>query len=149
VRLGYLPAMADKPCVLFLCTHNAARSQMAEALLRHRAGDRFRACSAGMEPTEVHPMTRRVLAEIGVDPAPLRAKGLDEMLGRAHVRTAVVVCAQAAEACPRLHPFASEVLQWPMDDPTRVQGSEELQLAAFRRTRDEIDARLRRWLGVG
>jgi len=136
----------DKPCVLFLCTHNSARSQMAEALLRHQAGTRYRACSAGTDPTDVHPMTKRVLEEIGVDTAPLRAKGLKEMLGRAQVRTAIIVCAQAAESCPRLFPFAREVLQWPFDDPSRVEGSEELQLAAFRRTRDEISDRLRTWL---
>ena len=61
-------------------------------------------------------------------------------------RYAIVVCAQAAEACPRLYPFALNVLQWPFDDPSRVQGCEELQIAAFRRTRDAIDARLREWL---
>ena len=139
--------MTDRPCVLFLCTHNAARSQIAEALLRRLAGDRYRACSAGMEPTDVHPMTRRVLEEVGIDTRDLRSKGIDQMLGKAPVRTAIVVCSQAAaEACPRLYPFAGEVLQWPFDDPARVQGSEELQLAAFRRTRDEIDARLRDWL---
>jgi len=138
--------MRDAPCVLFLCTHNSARSQMAEALLRHQAGDRYRACSAGTEPTDVHPMTRRVLDEIGIDTAPLRAKGLSEFLGRASVRTAIVVCAQAAESCPRLYPFAREVLQWPFDDPSRVEGSDEVRLAAFRRTRDEIAARLRDWL---
>lgn len=139
--------MAAKPCVLFLCTHNAARSQMAGALLRRLASDRYRACSAGMEPTDVHPMTRWVLEEVGIDTRDLRSKGIDQILGKAPVRTAIVVCAQAAsEACPRLYPFAAEVLQWPFDDPSRVQGSEELQLAAFRRTRDEIDARLRDWL---
>ncbi|MCW5891291.1 MAG: arsenate reductase ArsC [bacterium] len=140
--------MTDKPCVLFLCTHNSARSQMGEALLRHAAGDRFRACSAGTEPTSVHPMTMRVLQEIGIDTAPLRSKGLKEMLGHAKVRTAIVVCAQAAESCPRLFPFAREVLQWPFDDPSRVQGAEELQLAAFRRTRDEIRERLHQWLAT-
>ena len=138
----------EKPCVLFLCTHNSARSQLAEALLRHRAGDRYRACSAGVDPGRVHPMTIRVLEEIGIDTSGLEAKGLDAILGRANVRTAIVVCAQAAESCPRLYPFAREILQWPFDDPSRVQGSEELQLAAFRRTREEIDARIRDWLST-
>ncbi len=138
--------MADKPCILFLCTHNAARSQIGEALLRMHAGDRYRACSAGLEPTEVHPMTKRVLEEIGVDTAPLHSKGVRDLLGRTAVKTAIVVCAQAAESCPRIFPGALEILQWPFDDPARIEGSEELQLAAFRRTRDEIDARLREWL---
>ena len=86
-----------------------------------------------------------MLEEAGIDTTGLESKGLDTMLGKAKVQTAIVVCAQAAEACPRLYPFAREVLQWPFDDPSRVQGSEELQLA-FRRTRDEIDAKLRDWL---
>lgn len=141
--------MTDQPCVLFLCTHNAARSQLAEALLRHDAGDRYRACSAGTEPTVVHPLTKLVLEEIGVDTAALHAKSVKDMLGRARVRTAIVVCARAAESCPRLFPFARDVLQWPFEDPSRVQGSHELQLAAFRRTRDDIRARLRRWVAQG
>jgi arsenate reductase len=137
----------DKPCVLFLCTHNAARSQMAEALLRKLAGDRYCACSAGLEPTEVHPLTLRVLDEAGVDTTGLRSKSITQVLGKAPVRTAIVVCAQAAnEACPRLYPFTREVLQWPFGDPSRVEGSEEMQFAAFRRTRDAIESRLRDWL---
>jgi arsenate reductase len=135
----------DRPCVLFLCTHNAARSQLGEALLRHLAGNRYRACSAGLEPTEVHPMTLRVLEEEGVDSSGLRSKNVSELLGKASVRTAIVVCAQAAESCPKLYPFTREVLTWPLDDPSRVEG-EDLQLAAFRRTRDEIAERLRDWL---
>jgi arsenate reductase (thioredoxin) len=142
-------ARMDKPGVLFLCTHNSARSQLAEALLRRRAGDRYRVYSAGVEPGRVHPLTVRVLEEIGIDAADLQAKGLESVLGRANVRTAIVVCAKAAESCPRLYPFAREVLQWPFDDPSRVQGAEEIQLAAFRRTRDEIDARIRDWLRAG
>ena len=132
----------DKPCVLFLCTHNSARSQLAEALLRHRAGDRYRACSAGVKPGRVHPLTIRVLEEVGIDATNLQSKGLDAVLGKTNVQTAIVVCAQAAESCPRLYPFAREILQWPFDDPSRVQGAEELRLAAFRRTREEIDAKI-------
>jgi arsenate reductase len=68
------------------------------------------------------------------------------VLGNANVRKAIVVCARAAESCPRLSPFARDILQWPFDGPSRVQGSEELRLAAFRRAREEIDARIRDWL---
>jgi arsenate reductase len=138
--------MADKPCILFLCTHNAARSQIGEALLRRHAGTRYRACSAGLEPTDVHPMTKRVLEEIGVDTTFLRSKSVKELLGRVTVKAAIVVCVQAAESCPHIFPGALQIVEWPLDDPARVQGSEELQLAAFRRTRDEMDARLREWL---
>jgi arsenate reductase len=71
---------------------------------------------------------------------------VNAFLGQETVRTAIMVCAQAAESCPRIHPFAREVLHWHLDDPSRIQGSEELRRAAFRRTRDEIADRLREWL---
>ncbi len=86
--------MNRKPGVLFLCTHNAARSQIAEALLRHLTGDRFGVYSAGLEPTAVHPLTLQVLAEAGVDVFRLRAKGINEFLGKASVTYAIVVCTE-------------------------------------------------------
>jgi arsenate reductase (thioredoxin) len=135
-----------KPRVLFLCTHNAARSQIAEALLRHYAGDRFEVCSAGLEPTEVHPFTSRVLSEIGLDPSGLRAKDLEEFLGRVSVQYAIIVCDKAQPNCPRTYPFALQTLDWPFEDPTQSKGSKEERLRAFRQMRDRIDARLRAWL---
>jgi protein-tyrosine-phosphatase len=93
--------MKKKPRVLFLCTHNAARSQIAEALLRKYAGHRFEAISAGLEPTDVHPLTRQVLEEIGVDHGPLRAKGAREFLGRTSVRYAIIVCQRVEPNAPR------------------------------------------------
>lgn len=138
--------MTEKPRVLFLCTHNAARSQIAEALLRRYAGDRFEAASAGLNPTEVHPLTRQVLKEVGVNPEPLHAKGTRDFLGRVSVRYAIIVCQRAEARCPQVFPFAVQTLRWTFDDPTEPQGSPELQLAKFRRVRDEIDARLKAWL---
>jgi arsenate reductase (thioredoxin) len=138
--------MTAKPLVLFVCTHNAARSQMAEALLRRYAGHRFEVASAGLEPKEVHPLTRQVLSEVGIDPGGLSAKGTKEFLGKVAVRYAIIVCAEAERHCPRVFPFTLQTLSWPFDDPTRVEGSPEIQLAKFRRVRDEIDARLRAWL---
>jgi len=138
--------MKEKPRVLFLCTHNAARSQIAEALLRKHAGHRFEVASAGLEPTEVHPLTRQVLEEIGVDHGPLRAKGTREFLGRASIRYAIIVCQRVETQCPQVFPFAVRTLYWNFDDPAEPQGSAELQLAKFRRVRDEIDARLKAWL---
>ena len=136
----------ERPRVLFVCTHNAARSQLAEALLRKYAGDRFEAASAGFEPTEVHPLTRTVLAEIGLDGSRLHAKALRDFLARQAVRHAIIVCAQAEEQCPKIYPFSGETLYWAFDDPTAPESSPELQLAKFRRVRDEIDARIRAWL---
>jgi arsenate reductase len=136
--------MNDKPRVLFLCTHNSARSQMAEALLRHHAGDRLDAASAGLRPTAVHLLTRTVLSEIGVDHSGLRAKSIREFLGGSSIQYAIIVCERSEADCPRLFPFATRTLYWPLDDPTAAEG--HLGLAQFRRVRDEIDTRLRAWL---
>jgi arsenate reductase len=139
--------MNQTPCVLFVCTHNAARSQMAEVLLRHRSGNRFRACSAGFEPTEVHPLTRRVLEERGLDVTGLRSKPTRDFLGRVAVRYAVIVCEDAEPKCPRIFPFAANTLYWRFEDPAAPDGLDaEMQLARFRRVRDEIDARIAAWL---
>ena len=138
--------IAEKPRVLFVCTHNAARSQMAEALLRKHAGDRFEAASAGFEPTDVHPLTREVLAEVGIDGSDLSAKGLREFLARRAVRHAIIVCAQAEAECPKIYPFAGETLYWAFDDPAALEGPPELQRAKFRQVRDEIDTRIQAWL---
>ena len=96
----------DRPRVLFLCAHNAARSQMAEALLRHHADDRFEICSAGLEPTEIHPLTLRVLDEAGIDTSALAAEGLDTYMAKVSVQYAIVVCERTQAQCPRLYPFA-------------------------------------------
>jgi arsenate reductase (thioredoxin) len=134
------------PCVLFLCTHNAARSQMAEAFLRHYAGDRFEVLSAGLAPTEVHPLTRQVLTETGLDPRGLRAKGLNDFLGKVRIHYAIIVCNQEEAHCSRLYPFALQTLYWPFDDPTQAAGSQEEQLRIFRAVRDRIAHRVRAWL---
>jgi arsenate reductase len=136
--------MTEKLRVLFLCTHNAARSQMAEALLRHVAGDRFEILSAGLEPTEVHPLTQQVLEERGVSTSGLRAKGVGQFLGKVKVDDAIGVCDPAELNCPRVFPFALNVLQWPFEDPAAAPA--ESQLVAFRRVRDAIDRKVRAWV---
>jgi arsenate reductase len=137
--------MGDKISVLFLCGHNAARSQMAEALLRHHAGGHFEVASAGLRPTEVHPLTRRVLAEVGVDPSALRAKPVREFFRRRSFQYSIIVCEPDEVDCPHTFPFAIRTLAWVFDDPTTAQG--DVALAKFRRVRDEIDARIQTWLG--
>lgn len=134
------------PRVLFLCTANSARSQMAEALLRKHAGDRFEVHSAGLEPKEINPYTRRALAEIGLDMAGQWAKGLDTYLGKAHFAYLITVCSKAEERCP-VFPGMGVRLHWPFDDPAAVEGSDEEKMAAFRRVRDQIEARILEWLG--
>lgn len=135
-----------KPVVMFLCTGNSARSQMAEALLRDRAGDRFEALSAGLDPKGVHPMTHAALSELGIDTSGLRSKHVSEYLGRVSADYAVVVCEQAQQRCPAIVPFALRTLYWPFDDPAAHPGPEPAKMECFRRIRDEIEQRIRTWL---
>jgi arsenate reductase len=139
-------AVIEKPRVLFICVHNAARSQMAEAFLRKYGHDRFEVASAGFEPTEVHPLTRTVLAEVGIDTSGLHAKGVQDFLAKVSVRYAIIVCARAEKHCPKIYPFAGETMQWAFDDPAAYAGSPERQLEKFRQVRDQIEARIREWL---
>lgn len=136
----------DRQRVLFLCAHNAARSQMAEALLRHHAGGRFEVCSAGIEPTEIHALTRRVLEEADIDTTGLIAEGLDTYMAKVSVQYAIVVCERTQAQCPRLYPFARETMYWPFEDPAAFRGTPEAQLQKFREVRDLIEARLLGWL---
>lgn len=135
-----------KPVVLFLCTGNSARSQMAEAILRARAGDRFESASAGMEPKGIHPLTLRVLNESGIDTRSLRSKPSSEFLGKVAVRHAVIVCERANQHCPRIYPFATRTHYWPFDDPAAFEGTEEERLEKFREIRDQIAQRIDAWL---
>lgn len=132
--------------VLFLCAANSARSQLAEALLRAKGGDRFEAASAGLSPKGVHPLTVRVLEEIGLNTAGMRSKSSTEFLGKASVRFAIIVCECDAAECPRIFPFAGQTLSWPFDDPATATGKEEERLAVFRRVRDQISQRIDAWL---
>lgn len=135
----------DKIRVLFLCTGNSARSQMAEAFLRHHGGDHFEAHSAGLEPKGIHPLTRQVMEEAGIDISNQRSKGLAEYWGRLHFDYVITVCANAEERCP-FFPGPGKRLHWPFEDPAAATGSEEERLATFRRVRDAIEARVRAWV---
>ncbi len=134
--------MADRRRVLFLCTHNSARSQMAEGLLRHLAGDRFDASSAGTEATHVRPLAIRAMAELGIDISGQESKTLDRYLGEPF-DAVITVCNQANEACP-VFLGATERLHWSFLDPSRATGTEEEQLAVYRGVRDAIRARIKR-----
>ena len=123
--------------VLFLCTGNSARSQMAEALLREKAGDRFEAFSAGLEPTPVHPLAVGVMAEIGIDIGAQRSKSLMEYLGKEHFGYLITVCDHAAANCPTF-PGVANRLHWSLADPAAAEGDREAQLEVFRRVRDRL-----------
>lgn len=126
--------------VLFVCTGNSARSQMAEALLLRAGGRAFVAASAGTHPRGVHPDTVRVLAEVGIDWSGARSTPLVDVLG-SHWDRVVTVCDRARQACP-VFPGHPQMRHWDLEDPAEVDGDRSERLAAFRRTRDEIARRV-------
>ena len=128
--------MADKKQVLILCTGNSARSQMAEGLLRHDAGDRFGVESAGTKPSQVRPEAIAVMKELGIDISGHRSKSVDEFAGR-KFDYVLTVCDNAKESCP-IFPGHANRLHRNFEDPAAVKGSETERLAVFRRVRDEI-----------
>jgi arsenate reductase len=136
----------EKPNVLFLCTGNTARSQMAEAFLKKYAGDRFEVFSAGYEPKEINPLTRQVMAEKGLDLSGQYSKGVGEFLGKMNFRYLIVVCGNTEKTCPKTFPGVFMRLFWPFDDPAAAQGAEEEKLAKFREVQDLIDRRIQLWL---
>jgi arsenate reductase len=128
--------------ILFLCTGNSCRSQIAEGLWRELAGPGWEAYCAGSRPAGfVHPLALEVMAERGIELEAARSKSIDGFLGEP-VDLVVTVCDGAREACPVL-PGARRMLHWPFDDPAKAEGSPEEQRETFRRVRDEIEAAIR------
>ena len=129
-----------KPKVLFLCTGNSCRSQIAEGLLCNRAGDRFEVASAGTCPTGLNPLAVRAMAEVGIDISSQESKHVDSLasLRFTHV---ITVCDNAREACPTFS-AATQSLHWSFDDPAEAQGSDEERMKVFARVRNEIDEKV-------
>lgn len=125
-----------KPKVLFLCTGNSARSQMAEGYLRHVASDKYEVLSAGIEPKGLHPLAVEVMSEIGVDISHQRSKDVRQLLGTP-IQYVVTVCDNAKEHCP-IFPNTYRFIHWGLDDPAAVSGSKEEKVEIFRRVRDQI-----------
>ena len=136
----------NKTNVLFLCTSNSARSQMAEALLRKYAGDQFEVYSAGLEPKGINPYTVRVMNETGIGIGGQWSKSVSEYLGQKHFGYLITVCSNAEERCPTTFPGIGRRLHWDFEDPVVFKGSDEDTLAMFRKVRDRIDERIRSWL---
>lgn len=130
--------------VLFLCTHNSARSQMAEALLRQLGEGRFETYSAGTEATRVHPLAVRAMADVGIDISNARSKHLDEYIGQ-DFDYVITVCDAANESCP-IFPGDPKRIHWPFQDPSGADGGEEDRYRVFERVRNEITLRLRTWI---
>ena len=126
--------------VLFLCTHNSARSQMSEGLLRYLGGERFEAFSAGTEATHVRPLAIKAMAELGIDIASQQSKTLERYL-QEPFDMVITVCDAAAETCP-IFPGARERRHWSFVDPSKTIGTEEEQLAVYRQVRDGIRERI-------
>ncbi len=141
--------MLKKQNVLFLCTGNSCRSQMAEGLLRYLAGERFEALSAGLEPgNEVHPMAIQVMAEIGIDISSQQPKAVDVYLGKTMIHYLIIVCNKAQSTCPRIWPGLPNEKRyyWPVNDPAEISGSIEEKLSFFRKVRDELQDKITSWL---
>jgi arsenate reductase len=132
--------------VLFICTHNSARSQIAEALLGHYGGSDFLVRSAGTEATRVNPFAVRVLAEVGIDWSAARSKVLTEYIEEPWDYV-ITVCDRARQSCP-VFPGQMNSLHWGLDDPSEVEGTDQEKLEAFRRTRMEVATRLRPFIEI-
>lgn len=132
--------------VLFLCTGNSARSQMAEAFLRKYAGKYFEAYSAGLEPKGVNPFTIQVMQEKGIDISGQASKGINTFLGKVLFQYLITVCDNADKNCPTVWPGVNKRMHWSFEDPAAFQGTDEQKLEKFRQIRDLIDKKIRYWL---
>mgnify|MGYP000858292646 CR=1 FL=1 len=138
-----------KDKVLFLCTGNSCRSQMAEAFLRAYGGERFEVFSAGIRHTDINPWTYRSMAELGFDLAGHTSKSVEDFRGVVDFDIVITVCGDAEDNCPAYLGKARQRLHWGFEDPARFAGTEEETLAKFRQVRDAISARVKDWLQTG
>lgn len=132
------------PRVLFLCTGNSCRSQMAEAFLKKYAGDRFEVYSAGLDPKPINPLTIKVMEEIGMDMSGQYSKPLTLYMGKVHFGYLITVCSDAEKECP-IFPGMGIRLHWPFEDPAKFEGNEGEKLRKFREVRDQIDQKVHEW----
>ena len=135
-----------KAKVLFLCTGNSARSQMAEAFLKKYGGDQYDAYSAGTEPKGIHPNTERVMEEVGINLSGQHSKHVKEYMGKVHFGYLITMCDEAEESCPTTFPGIGQRLHWAFEDPSAFTGSEDEKLAKFREVRNQIEQHIKTWL---
>jgi arsenate reductase len=136
----------SKAKVLFLCTGNSARSQMAEAFLRKHGGDRFDAYSAGTAPKDINPYAKRVMEEVGVSLGHQYSKHVKEYMGKIHFGYMITMCDEAEKSCPAIFPGIGQRLHWSFEDPAAFVGSDDKKLAKFREVRDRIEQQIKGWL---
>lgn len=140
---------ARKLTVLFLCTGNSCRSQMAEGLLREIGGGNFEVYSAGVEPAHaVNPFAVRVMDEIGISISHQSPNDVEEYLGRLTAHYVIILCDSASKKCPRLWPGALNRIEWPFEDPAEFEGGEDEKIEKYREIRDSIKAKIEDWLDV-
>ena len=137
-----------KAKVLFLCTGNSARSQMAETFLNTMAPDRFEAFSAGLEPTQINPYTVQVMDEKKFDISGQQSKGVGIFLGKEFFHFLITVCDEADKNCPSTWPGVNKRMHWSFEDPAAFEGTDEEKLAKFREIRDQIEEKLSSWLAT-
>jgi len=135
-----------KAKVLFLCTGNSARSQMAEAFLKKYGGDQYDAYSAGTEPKGINPYTERVMEEVGINLSGQHSKHVKEYMGKVHFGYLITMCDEAEESCPTTFPGIGQRLHWAFEDPSAFTGSEDEKLAKFREVRNQIEQHIKTWL---
>jgi arsenate reductase len=139
-------SQTQKSKVIFLCTGNSARSQMAEAFLRSMAGEQFEVHSAGLNPQGIHPLTIQVMDEIGLDLADHQSKSVKQYLGRDHFTYLFTVCGHAEENCPQTFLSTGIHRHWDFEDPAAFKGSQEKTLEKFREIRGQIQRKVEDWL---
>ena len=132
--------------VLFLCTGNSARSQMAEGFLRRLGDKKYEAYSAGLEPKGLHPLAIQVMKETGIDITGQQSKSVKVFMGRVQFDDAVIVCRKTEDKCPSLSADARRIHRWLFEDPVSFSATDEEKLAKFRDVRDQIEARIKLWL---
>ena len=132
--------------VLFLCTGNSARSQMAEAFLRKYGSDQFEAFSAGLEPKGLNPLTVQVMQEVDIDVSQQQSKAVGIYLGKVLFQYLITVCDDAEKNCPSIWPGISKREHWSFEDPAAFEGSDDEKLAKFRQVRDQIEERIKDWV---
>ena len=143
-NIGFM-STEKKPSVLFLCSHNSARSQMAEYFLRKYAGEHFEVYSAGLEVSTINPLTIKVMEEKGFDLSTQSPKPLKQWLGKKHFGIMISVCSSAEENCPTA-PGLGKRLYWPFEDPSSFEGTNEEKLQKFREVRDLIEQKILSWI---
>jgi arsenate reductase len=136
----------DKQRVLFLCTGNSARSQMAEAFVRKYADNIFEAHSAGLEPKGINPLTIKVMNEVGIDISNQASKGIEAYLGKMLFQYLITVCDDADKNCPTVWPGVSIRMHWSFEDPAKFEGTQEQKLAKFREVRDLMEKKIKEWV---